>query len=42
MASPKVMTVFLEIALVWKTKSGPLYFSVTGPPFCKTITDYEL
>ena len=39
MASPKVMTVFLEIALFWKKKGGPPSFSCTGPPFCKTITD---
>ena len=42
MASPKGMNVFLEITLFWKTKSGSPYFSCTGPPFCKTITDYEL
>ena len=33
MASPKVMTVFLEIALVWKTKKWSSLFFLYRPSF---------
>ena len=42
MASSKVMTVFLEIVLFSKTKKWSSLFFLHQPPFCKTITDYEL